>query len=162
MHGIARALKAIVQEFFILSQYDRILCEAPTATQIVASNVLPLVSKAMRELRSLLCEKNIKESYERLSKAYAILSSLSRGEVPLHVMKGPVTADSTRPAIALDEAHHLIHEALDLLSKTSGLEPWLRETIEIVSKARRDTHPMVLYRTAMKLLKNHMSRARRT
>ncbi|RLE62051.1 MAG: hypothetical protein DRN53_04690 [Thermoprotei archaeon] len=146
------ALKQLALELLAISVFEKAQDRARDACILIARESLVRISHIICILSGYITiDEHIEKAISELRRAYKLLDYIAFGEFRVELTRSIMRSEENLPLL-LDEAHAKIHLALRGLIK-SKICADLRDIIEMLDKARRDTSPTRLYKKVLELLR---------
>jgi len=153
--GCRRVLRSLISETVVFVAGVEMAEDRPEAAVSLARTCMELVTEAMVQLsNSMIRDEHVERAYEKLEIARELFKSVVTGE-PVSTVARKYAPQGTeeRKILILDIAHSHTHRAIDILKKSKNFELY-HETLQLLSKGRRDSAPTTLYRLAYEMAKS--------
>lgn len=147
-----KVLRSLISETVIFISGIQLAEAYPEAAISLARTCMNLVSKARKHLKSEeKRDEYVEKACDELEIAMNLFMSVILGKPASAIARRhiPQGAEDSRVLI-LDIAHSHTHKAIDFLKKSKNFERD-RETLHLLSKARRESAPTTLYKLAYKI-----------
>jgi len=150
-----KVLHSLISETVVFMSGVQLAEAHPEAAISLARTCMNLVSEVREQLRAQeRRDKYLEKASEELEIARYLFMSVIVGEPVSTIARMNIPRGSEdNKVLILDIAHSHTHRAIDSLRKSKNFESY-HESLQLLSKARRDSAPTTLYRLAYRMARS--------